>query len=218
VYRQRRRAAALPGCAADLGLRFLGSPQDSARELEEMGPFALWRLGYQPSVQNLMRGARGGFDLDVFDYGARVVQKTSGIPLCRTVVRIASPSLRLPAFTLESQSFLGDALRRPQSRLERIERHSLAAEVRDALASVEFEGHPRFVRDYRVRGNDQAAIAATFGPAALAFFEQSGGWNVESVGDRLLVDRGVFIVQPPQLEAFLDEVLRLVGVLEGKAS
>jgi len=213
VYRQWRRGAALRQRATEMGFQFLGSPRNSALELEEVGPFALLRLGYLPSVRNLMRGARGGYEVTVFDYGARPRPRASRF--WRTAVRIASPSLRLPAFTLERQSLLGDSLRRPESTLER---PSLSADVRDALASVEVERHPRFSQDYRLRGTDQAAIAATFGETALAFFEQTRGWNVDSLGDRLLVDRGGFSVEPAQLEPFLDEVLRLVGVLEGKAS
>jgi hypothetical protein len=216
IYRQRRRAAALRQRAVEMGFEFLGTPSSSARALAEVGPFALLRLGYSPSVRNLMRGARGGYDLTVFDYGARATPREACF--WRTVVRIAAPSLRLPAFTVEWQSLVADSLRRPDSRLERLERHSLVAEVRDALASVEFARHPRFSRDYRVRGNDQAAIAAALGDTAVAFFEQRRGWNVESLGDRLIVDRAAFTVDAAQLEPFMDEVLQMVGVLEAKAS
>lgn len=216
LYRQWRRDADLPQRAIELGFRFLGSAGDSARILEEQGPFALLKLGYGRSVRDVMRGERGGYDITVFDYGARTRANREAGRYWRTVVRVASPSLRLPAFTLEWQSSSGDTLRRPEDRLERLERHSLYAEVRDALACVPFDHHPRFSRDYKVRGNDEPAIAATFGEAALAVFEQNRGWNIESLGDRLLLDRDAFTVQPAKLEAFLDEVIGLVGVLEGK--
>ena len=216
LYRQWKRDAELPLRAIELGFRFLGSAGNSVRILEEVGPFAFLQLGYGRSVRDLMRGERGGYDITVFDYGAGTRADGTGGHHWRTVVRVESPSLRLPAFTLEWQSSSGDRLRRPEDRLERLERHSLYAEVRDALACVPFDHHPRFSHDYKVRGNDEPAIAATFGGAALAFFEQNRGWNIESLGDRLLLDRETFTVQPAKLEAFLDEVIRLVGVLEGK--
>jgi hypothetical protein len=218
LYRQRKRDAELPGRASELGLQFVRSAGNVARLLEEMGPFALLKLGYGPSLRDLMRGERGGYEVAVFDYGAGISADQRRTRHWRTVVRVASPSLRLPAFTVEWQSSRGDVLRRPEDRLERLERHSLYAEVRDALACVSFDGHPRFSQDYKVRGNDAAAIAATFGEPVLAFFEQSRGWNVESLGDRLLFDRDAFLVEPAKLGAFLDEVLGLVRLLEGKAS
>jgi hypothetical protein len=215
-YRDRRRDADLRRRAIELGLRFLGTTRDSARILEEQGPFALLRNGYGRSVRDVMRGERGGYDITVFDYGAATRDGGGGGRDWRTVVRVASPSLRLPAFTLEWQSWRGDPLRRPEDTEELIEQHSLYAVVRDALACVPFDHHPRFSHDYKVRGNDDAAIAATFVEAVLAFFEKNPGWNIESVGDRLLLDRGVFTVQPARLEAFLDEVIGLVRLLEGK--
>jgi hypothetical protein len=214
-YRQRRRRDAdLRQRAIELGFQFLGSAGDSARVLEEQGPFALLKNGYGRYVRDVMRGERGGYDITVFDYGAAA--REGGAHDWRTVVRVASPSLRLPAFTLEWQSWRGDPLRRPEDRVERLEQHSLYAEVRDALACVAFDHHPRFSHDYKVRGNDDAAIAATFGEAALAVFEQKPGWYIESLGDRLLLDRDRFTVPPARLEAFLDEVIGLVRVLEGK--
>src|SRR5438045_2293730 len=69
-FRQTRRELALPARATSLGLEYFGEPPQSGPVLDEMGPFALLQLGYHRSVRNLMRGARGAYELAVFEYGA----------------------------------------------------------------------------------------------------------------------------------------------------
>jgi hypothetical protein len=208
VYRDRRREAALQRRAAEMGFELVEAP--SARDREDLGPFAVLRLGDAPEVRNLMRGERGGYEVTVFDLGARRRPGDGGSPVWRTAVRVASPSLRLPAFVLDLQSRAGDPLRRPDSRLDR---PSLLDDVRTALATVDLDGDPGFAKHYRLRGIHQEAIRGAFGAPARAVLERSRGWNAESLGDRVLFDRQAYRLDASHLEAVLDELVGLTRLL-----
>ena len=200
LLRQRKkRAEALRLRAPALGLEFLGNAPDADVEIAELGPFALLRRGIRRYVENRLRGSRDGYDVRVFDYG--YTRSSHDTSTWRTVVRIASPALRLPAFTLEPRTLLEDL-----------------GEAFGVIQPVDFEGHARFSQDYLLRGPEPDAIRAAVEQPAIAFFETSGGWSVESLGDRLLVSRENATVPPERIDAFLAEVLRLVRTLDARTS
>ena len=200
LLRQRKkRADTLRLRAPALGLEFLGNAPDADVEVAELGPFALLRRGIRRYVENRLRGSRDGYDVRVFDYG--YTASSDDTSTWRTVVRIASPALRLPAFTLEPRTLLEDL-----------------GEAFGVIQPVDFEGHARFSQDYLLRGPEPDAIRAAVGEPALAFLETSGGWSVESLGDRLLVSRENATVPPERIDAFLADVLGLVRTLDARAS
>jgi hypothetical protein len=199
LRQKKKRANALRLRAPALGLEFLGNAPDADADIAELGPFALLRGGIRRYVENRMRGSRDGYDVRVFDYG--YTASSDDTSTWRTVVRIASPALRLPAFTLEPRTLIEDL-----------------GEAFGVIQPVDFEGHARFSQDYLLRGPEPDAVRAAVGEPALAFFETSGGWSVESLGDRLLVSRENATVPPERIDAFLADVLGLVRTLVARPS
>ena len=199
VRRRRKRAAALSRLAPTLGFEFLGNAPDADAEAAALGSFALLRRGVRRYVENRLRGSREGYDLAVFDFG--YTASSDDTSTWRTAVRVASPSLRIPEFTLAPKTLLEDL-----------------GEVFGVIEPIGFERHPRFAEDYVLRGPDPDAIRAALGEPALAYFAAHRDWSLESRGEGLLVSRENHTVPPEGLESFLAEVLRLVRVLEGSAS
>lgn len=199
VVRQRKqRAEALRRAAPALGLEYAGRASDAAAEAAALGPFALLMRGSSRYFDNRLRGSRDGYDLVVFDYG--YTASSDDTSTWRTAVRVASPSLRLPEFTLAPKTLLEDL-----------------GEVFRVIEPIAFESHPHFAEDYVLRGPDAGAIRAVFGEPALAYFAAHRDWRVESGGDRVLLSREK-TVAPERLDSFLADVLRLVRVLDGSAA
>jgi len=197
--RKKNRTEALRLRAPALGLEFLGTAPDADAELAELGGFALLSGGMRRYVENRLRGTRDGYDLVIFDYG--YTASTDDTSTWRTVVRVSSPGLRLPDFTLAPKTLLADL-----------------GEAFGVIQPVEFPRHPRFAEDYVMRGPDPDAIRAAVGEPALAYFENRRDWSVESRDGRLLVSRENHTVPVEQLDAFLADVVQLVRTLEGRAS
>jgi len=200
VVRQRKkRAETLRLRAPALGFEYLGHAPDADGAAAELGPFALLRRGTSRYVENRLRGSRDGYDLFLFDYGCTA--SSDDTSTWRTVVRVASPSLRLPDFTLAPKTLLEDL-----------------GEAFGVIQPVAFDGHPRFSEDYVLRGPDPDAIRRAIGEPALAYLAAHRQWSVESREERLIVYRENDKVPPERLDAFLAEVLQLVRALDGTAS
>lgn len=199
VVRQRKkRAETLRVRAPGLGLEYLGNAPDADPVLAELGTFALFMRGVRRYVENRLRGSRDGYDLVLFDYG--YTASSDDTSTWRTVVRVTSPSLRLPDFTLAPKTLLEDL-----------------GEAFGVIDPVDFEGHPRFSQDYVLRGPDPEAIRGAVGERALGYLAVHRDWSVESRDGRLIVYRENDKVAPERLDAFLAEVLQLVGALDGTA-
>ena len=124
VVRQRKkRAEALRLQAPALGLEYLGDAPDADTAVAELGPFAFLMRGVRRYVENRLRGSRDGYDLVIFDYG--YTASSDDTSTWRTVVRVTSPSLRLPDFTLAPKTLLEDL-----------------GEAFGVIRAVDFEGHP----------------------------------------------------------------------------
>lgn len=200
VVRQRKkRAETLRLRAPALGLEFLGNAPDADAAVAELGTFALFMRGVSRYVENRLRGSRDGYDLVLFDYG--YTPGSGDTSTWRTVVRVTSPSLRLPDFTLAPKTLLEDL-----------------GEAFGVIHPVDFEGHPRISEDYVLRGPDPDAIRGAVGEAALAYLATHRDWSAESRDGRLIVYRENDKVAPERLDAFLAEVLQLVRALDGTAS
>jgi len=200
VVRQRKkRAETLRLRAPALGLEFLGNAPDADAAAAELGPFAFLMRGVRRYIENRLRGSRDGYDLLIFDYG--YTASSDDTSTWRTVVRVTSPTLRLPDFTLAPKTLLEDL-----------------GEAFGVIHPVDFEGHPRFSEDYVLRGPDPEAIRGAVGEGALAYLAVHRDWSAESRDGRLIVYRQNDKVAPDRLDAFLAEVLQLVRALDGTAS
>jgi len=78
---------------------------------------------------------------------------------------------------------------------------------------IDFDTNEEFSRQYLLRGPDESAIRAAFGPEVLAFLAGQPGWSVQAREGRLAVFREGKRAKPPTLPAFLADALRVAGTL-----
>ncbi len=83
---------------------------------------------------------------------------------------------------------------------------------------LDFEGHPDFSKAYLLRGRDEPAVRAVFGPEALAFLGGTPGWSVQACEGRLAVFRHRRRAKPPTLPAFLADAVRIAGMISRRGA
>jgi hypothetical protein len=76
---------------------------------------------------------------------------------------------------------------------------------------IDFEGHEEFSKHYLLRGKDETAVRAVFGPEILSLLGGDPGWSVQACEGRLAVFRASKRAKPPVLPAFLADALRIAG-------
>jgi hypothetical protein len=83
---------------------------------------------------------------------------------------------------------------------------------------IDFDGHEEFSKHYLLRGQDETAVRAVFGPETLSLLGGDPGWSVQACGGRLAVFRASKRVKPPVLPAFLADALRIAGALSRRGA
>jgi hypothetical protein len=162
--------------AAGLGFEYVGDAPASAQALDELGPFALFHRSVERrAVANQMRGRRGEYELLVLDFSGRPSMERAR--QWRTVVRIGSPTMRLPPFLLEHRSAVEEVAAGPFGARDR----------------VDLEPPLRVPDEYVLTGRNESAVRAAFGPPVVAFLQSPHRRRDEARprlrGDRLLRSR-----------------------------
>ena len=163
---EKKRREKMRALAADLNFEFF--EKGLADLLTALGSFHLFGLGKGRTMVNLMRGAAGGIELDIFDYryvtGSGRHQQT----MSHTVFAARNDAMSLPRFTLRPASFwsrVGGLL---------------------GYRDIKFDTHPKFSKLYNLKGADETAIREVFQPQVLEYFEEHPKLNVEAADDRLI--------------------------------
>ncbi len=78
---------------------------------------------------------------------------------------------------------------------------------------IDFESNPAFSSRYLLRGPDEAAIRAAFGPEALAVFESQPGWTVQVNAGNVAVYRAGKRAKPEDLPTFAEETRSILRTL-----
>jgi len=180
---EKKRTAALFDAATRMGFTF--EPRVSNDEAATLGTFHLFKIGRSRKGRNLMRGRADGAEVVVLDYQYTTGSGRSSHTHVQTVVLYPGVATgeRLSDFTLAPEHWwtrIGEMF---------------------GYQDINFESNEEFSKHYLLRGADEGAIRAAFGPNALGFFAQNQGWSVESAGGSLAVYRadkrpGVEEIQP----------------------
>jgi hypothetical protein len=184
---EKKRAAALFDAATRMGFSF--EAKIAKELLPTLGPFHLFRRGHSQKGKNLMRGKAGGADAIVLDYTYVTGSGKNSQTHNQTVViyPLTGLEVHLPEFTLG-----------PEHWWDRIGQVF-------GYQDIDFESSEDFSKHYLLRGPDESAIRAAFGPDVLGFFAQNQGWSVESAGGQLAVYRANKRAKPEEMQPFVAE-------------
>lgn len=120
-----------------------------------------------------------------------------GRRVAQTCVILKEASLDLPQFLLAPQAT------------------GLLGKLVGLLASfgeVTFPESPAFVQQYRVIGTLESAIQKLFTRELCSYLQEEPGWSVRGEGDRLVIFHENHIVPDDELDDFVGESLRILGL------
>lgn len=141
------------------------------------------------------------------------------------------PRLQLGEFKVRSGALLTESketmtmLLIELSRSKSIPKFLLEAETNidrllDSISGddIDFDQHPVFSGRFRLRGTDEAGVRAFFTDQRITMLEEYDDFEVESLGDRLLVRPQSGRVQPQQLEGMIRFGKRIADSIEKNSS
>lgn len=190
LRRERERARGMEAAARALGWSWAGNqPPDAIPGLER---FALLSHGRSRTITSFMSGERGGVRAAVFDYQYTVGSGRSQSTLKQTVVYLRSPELALPAFSVRPENVF----------------HRIGGVF--GYQDIDFPDRPEFSRRCLLRGPDEAAVRAAFGPEVTAFFERDAKWCADGEGEELLLWRSGRRADPAEVPELLASATELL--------
>lgn len=194
--REAERREAFAGLAASLG--FSWAEEDDSLLSSDLAGLHLMRQGRRRRVRNVLRRSRAGAETVCFDYQYTTSSGKNSQTHRQSVVALHLPGRAFPSFELRPEHLL----------------HKLGSAF--GYRDIDFDSSPEFSRRYLLRGEDETAIRALFGPSVLHALEQQPGWAVEATGDWLIVYRPRKRARADDLPTFLEEGRAITRVLTGE--
>jgi hypothetical protein len=195
IIAEKRRTEALTAVAQSMGLQFTADATANLHKSYRALP--LFNRGRSRKAKNLMKGAYGGVELNVFDYQYTTGSGKNTTNWRQTVVLVESPSLALPELTVSPESFF----------------HKIGSAL--GFQDIDFDDYPDFSKRYLLRGPNEDDIRAAFHPGVLTFFEQRQGVTAEGFGDLFAYYRAARRAKPPEVSGLITEALMLFKELAG---
>jgi hypothetical protein len=193
---ERKRTEALRKTAEEFGFEF--KPEPGVGFLGDLSEFHLFNQGHSRTFKNLMRGVANGLDVCIFDYRFVVGHGKHQKVWQQSVFAVRCEAMSLPLFSLRPENIW----------------HKIGTWF--GYQDIDFESHPRFSKQYLLRGPDEEAIRAAFTPKALDYFHERSGKSVEGRGDLIVYYRSRRLA-PEQTRSFMEEGFEVLGVFRPPA-
>jgi hypothetical protein len=194
IKKEKQRTKDLQERAGSLNLAFF--PNDDLELLASLHEMHLFSQGRGRQLKNVIQAGTDDVDIYIFDYQYTTGGGKSSSTWQQTVMLFRSPSLQLPAFTLRPENVF----------------HKIGSAF--GAQDIDFDAFPDFSDHYLLKGPDEAAVRSVFGEQVLYTFEQNHGYCVESQAGDLIVYRTNKRVPPDQIQAFMEEGVRIYGLFK----
>ena len=162
--------------------------------------FDLFSKGRSKKISNVMHGSSGDMDITIMDYKYTVGSGKNSTTYSQTLIVVQSKYLQLPSFTLSPENIF----------------HKIGGIF--GYKDIDFNSHPKFSKQYLLRGDDEEAIRNTFNDELLEFYEKNKALNTESDYDKFIYYRAAKRLGPKDIQAFLQEGINLYGLFKTQTS
>lgn len=186
--KEQKRTQELKVFAEEHGWDF--EPGTPVHTIPGIDRFALFDLGHDKEIRNLMYGDFDGVNASVFDYIYTLGSKHP-TTYFQSVVLLEQTDQRFPVFTL-----------RPEGVFDKM---FSAFGYQD----IDFGQRPDFSRQYILRGEDEPAIRRIFNDQVLSFYERNPGTFTDAGEEQLFIYRARERLQPVEIESYLDLALQI---------
>jgi hypothetical protein len=198
MYYEKKRREALAKVAADLGLEFF--PQGIPGLLAAIQGFTLFSSGRGHSVTNTIRGLTDDVELTIFDLTYTVGSGKNSSTYRQTIVRFASPRLRLPEFVVSPEGFF----------------HKIGKLF--GVKDINFDEDPQFSSAFLLQGPNEAAIRQIFGSAVREWFSQRKGITAAGRGTQMFFFRASKRMNADKIPGLLEEGFGFFKLVAAPAS
>jgi hypothetical protein len=196
-FYEKKRSEALEHVAEALHFSFKRKCYDT---LIRENFFDLFNKGRAKKLSNQMTGSSGDMNISIADYKYTVGSGKNSTTYSQTILIIQSAQLHLPPFTLCPENIF----------------HKIGGMF--GYKDIDFTSHPKFSKQYLLRGSDEGSIREMFNEDVLYFFEKAKGLSVEGKDDRFIYYKASKRVATKEIQAFLQEGINLYGLLKVKSS
>ncbi len=190
---EQQRTERLRQAADELGFEF--SPAGDSVLESWLAKFRLFSQGHSRKLWNVLRGRTADLDVAVFDYKYTVGSGKNARTYKTSAACFRAEDLAVPEFGLRPEGFwlrVGAAV--------------------FGFQDIDFDTHPKFSRNYLLRGPDEEAIRAAFTPTVLDYYEDRPGLSTEGAGNVLLFYRHGVRIDPADVRAFLEDGFAVLGL------
>ena len=191
----RRRTQALTAVSLEMGFLFVGKEWKDVQQPPQL-QIALFNRGHSKRFRNIMTGSVAGLRTCLFDYMYTVGGGKSSRIYGQTVAAYCKNGLHLASFNLQPQGLM----------------HKLWDAV--VHKDIIFDSNPNFAQRYVLRSPETERTRTVFTPALLSFLESLNTqkkWQIEGMGDTLIIYRGGKKAKPAECKVFLEETSALAG-------
>ena len=162
--------------------------------------FDLLSKGHAKKASNVMYGRSGDMDITIMDYQYTVGHGKNSSTHLHSIIIVQSIHLLLPVFTLAPENIF----------------HKIGGVF--GYQDIDFSSHPKFSKQYLLRGEDEDAIRETFNDELLKFYEKNKTFNTEGNNDKFVFFRTGKRLSAKDIQAFLQEGITLYGLLKTQSS
>jgi len=191
------RERQLKKIAYELNLRY--TPVATQNLLPYLKDFRLFKRGARRKIRNVLYEEHPLLDykLHVFDYYFVVGSGNSRKSYKQTVFFIQSKKLGLPEFWMQPEHFF----------------HKIG-EYLNLSKDIDFETHPEFSNQYRLKSTDEDYLRATMKEEILHFFTINKQWYLEGVNYFMIFYKKNEIIPGDRIKDFYKSGLELARMLE----
>lgn len=194
-----KRSRQLKNVAYELELQYI--PEATEILLPFLLDFKLFDRGKSKRIRNVLYQEHPmlEFRLHIFDYHFRMGSGNTQHDYKQTVFFLRSKKLGLPQFWMKPEQFF----------------HKVGEFLR-LTSDIDFEEHPDFSKQYRLKSTDEDYLRATMDDDILHFFTINKSWCLEGVNYYLVFYKNDKLISPDEIVDFYQKGLHLAKLLEAE--